>query len=55
MAVVAGKDGAVTFASGYVAKVQSWTIDMAAEDVDTTALGQTWKTRLAGVKEWSGT
>jgi hypothetical protein len=55
MAVVSGKDGAVTFAAGYAVKVVSWTVDCSAEEVDITALGEAWKTALGGVKSWSGT
>jgi len=55
MPVISGKDGTVTFASGYVKQAQGWTVDVGIEDVMTTKLGATWKTRTFGVKEWSGT
>jgi hypothetical protein len=55
MTVVSGVDGAVTFQTGYDQKATSWTINVEAEDVDTTALGERWRTHLAGVYGWSGT
>jgi hypothetical protein len=54
MANVSGKDGSITFATGYVVDTTEWTVDAAAEEVETTALGDKWKTWIAGVKEWSG-
>jgi hypothetical protein len=55
MTAMSGKDGAVTFATGYATKVRSWTIDAGSEEVDITALGDGWKRFIAGVKNWSGT
>jgi len=52
---VSGKDGNITFASGYATKTTAWTLDIAVEDVDTTALGDDWRSRVNGVQEWSGT
>ena len=55
MAVVSGTSGGVTFASGYTTKVLSWTVNAATEEVDTSALGDAWKSFVVGISEWSGT
>lgn len=55
MAVIAGINADVTFASGYDQKATSWTINIEAEDIDITALSERWRTHLAGVYGWSGT
>lgn len=52
---VEGTDGAITFATGYSVCPTAWTVNFAAEDVETTCLGDAWKTRIAGLKEWGGT
>lgn len=53
--IVSGVDGGATFATGYVAEITSWTLNIIAEVVDTTGLGSAWKTKIAGVKDWNGT
>jgi hypothetical protein len=55
MAVVSGIDGSVAYASGYTTTVTQWTVNIAAEDIDFTSLGDAWQRHLAGVKNWSGT
>ncbi len=55
MAIFSGKDGSVTFATGYETKVFDWTVDAAAEAVDITALGDKWTQTQGGAKSWSGT
>ena len=52
--VVSGKDGSITYANGYVAKCSEWTINISVDSVDKTALGDDWRGRLGGIKEWSG-
>lgn len=63
MAVVAGVQGAVTFSSGYVTAVRSWTINIEADELDVTswddydgAAGDLseWDTYIGGRKRWSG-
>lgn len=55
MAVVTGMGGTVS-AVAVTANVTSWSIDISAESIDTTALNSTgnYRTRIAGVKDWSG-
>lgn len=54
MAIVSGIDGAVAFATGYAASVTDWTITIAVEDLDTTSLGNAWRTHQPGLKSWNG-
>lgn len=53
--VVSGKDATFTYATGYAESVRDWTINVVIENVDTTKLGDAWKTSRYGVGEWSGT
>ena len=51
---VSGINGAVTFAAGYTVKCTAWSLDIAVEDIDITALGSAWRSKRGGIKEWSG-
>lgn len=53
--IVSGINGRMTFTTGYATKVTAWTLNIDVAIVDTTALGDTWRSRIAGLKEWSGT
>ena len=52
---VAGKDGGITFANGYVVDCDGWTLDIEAEEIEYTGLGDSWGEYIPGVKRWSGT
>lgn len=55
MAEMNGIAGDVTFATGYVANVKSWTMNVEADMFDITDFTSTgWKNNLAGLKGWSG-
>jgi len=53
--IVSGINADITFAGGYVVKTSAWTIDASAGVIDTTALGDDWRTKIGGLKDWSGT
>lgn len=55
MAVVAGTDGLVTFASGYATKITQWEVTAEAAILDATGMGDAWDIKLGGRKTWSGT
>ena len=57
MAVISGIGGSVTFSSGYVTAVRSWSISITAEAIETTDMSPTggYRTRIGGLKSWSGT
>lgn len=54
MARLHGKGGSVTFASGYVTHVHSWSIDRVGETADGTTLGSVNRIADAGLKNASG-
>ena len=54
MAVLTGKSGDITFASGYAAHCNSWTIEFATDVFEDTALGDSWKTKVVGLNDWTG-
>jgi len=56
MAVISGVGGSITFSSGYVATVQNWSVAVTAEALDTTTMAPTggFRTKLGGLKDWSG-
>lgn len=56
MAVISGIGGSITFSSGYVATVQNWSVTVTAEALDTTTMAPTnnFRTKVGGLKDWSG-
>lgn len=55
MAGLAGKDGSVVIGSDTMTEVTSWSLDVSTDMLEDTALGDEWKTNVAGLSEWSGT
>jgi hypothetical protein len=54
MAVLTGKSGTITFVQGYDQHCHSWTIEIAQDAFEDTALGDSWRTRVVGVLDWTG-
>ena len=54
MAVVAGTEGLVTFATGYSTKIVSWDVTAEAAILDATGMGDSWDRKLGGRKTWNG-
>jgi hypothetical protein len=54
MAVLTGKSGAITFATGYDQHCNNWTIEISTDVFEDTELGDSWRTRVVGINEWSG-
>ena len=56
MAVISGIGGSITFSSGYVATVQNWSVTVTAEALDTTTMAPSnnFRTKVGGLKDWSG-
>ena len=54
---IAGKKGKVAIGEGdavvKVESIKSWSLEMSADQLDTTYLGDEWKSSMAGLKEWS--
>ncbi len=52
---IAGKGGSVKFDSSSVAEMDNWSINPAADEIDTTNFDSgDWKAYMAGLKEWTG-
>lgn len=49
-----GTEGQVKVASNTVAEVRSFSLDISADTVEDTVMGDTWKTHQVTQKEWSG-
>jgi predicted secreted protein len=54
MATHLGKDGVIKIQNQTVAEVRSWTLNMAAELVDASCLGDDWKVHQPTIKSWHG-
>lgn len=52
---LAGKGGSVKIGTNVVAEIKSWSLDIGADNLDKTALGDAWKSFIQGLKEWSAT
>jgi len=52
---IAGYGGGVYIGTNKVAEIKNWSLDMAADDLDTTSFdSEGWKENMQGLKEWSG-
>lgn len=54
MATIFSKDASVTYANGYASKVQNFRVNVEAEDLNHTSLGDEWEKHDPGLKRWSG-
>ena len=50
---IAGKDGNVTLGSSEVASIKTWKVDPEFDMLETTALGDDWKSFISGLAGWS--
>lgn len=55
MAMKHGKTGSVTLPGIATLKIRSWTVDATADVAEVTAMNDSWKEYLAGVKDWTAT
>jgi len=61
MAVHSGTQGSVVYSTSsgtagtLVAGMKSWTMNIEAEELDTSSFGQSWRNFDAGIKAWGGT
>lgn len=56
MGAIPGKGGEAKISTNTIAEVQTWSIDIGTNVIDTTAMlagGTVWKTFIAGVSEWT--
>jgi predicted secreted protein len=50
---IAGKSGKLGLGASAVMDISSWSLELGADTLDVTALGDDWKKFIAGLKEWS--
>lgn len=50
---LAGKAGKVMIGTANVAEIKNWSLDTSVDMLDDTVLGDSWKTFIAGLAEWS--
>jgi predicted secreted protein len=53
---IAGKNGKVTIGTdtpATVVGIKNWSIDLSLDTLETTALGEDWKSYIGGLKEWT--
>ncbi|MEA1961279.1 MAG: phage tail tube protein [Bacillota bacterium] len=50
---IAGKSGKLSLGDNTVSDIKDWSLDLGADTIDVTALGDEWKNYIAGLKEWS--
>lgn len=60
MAIHSGTSGSVVYqtangtAGTLIGEIKNWTLTVEAEELDTSAFGQSWRGFDAGIKQWSG-
>ena len=54
MTTYAGKEGSITFAGTAIGEMTSWNLNVSAEMLDDTVLGENWKTVKGGLGSWDG-
>ncbi|GAB6157854.1 hypothetical protein JCM39194_10540 [Desulfotomaculum varum] len=50
---ISGKSGKLVIGTNTVTEIKNWSLDLGLDTIDTTALGDEWKTFISGLKEWS--
>ena len=50
---IAGKSGKIEIGSNTVVDISNWSLEIGADTLEVTALGDDWKKYIAGLKEWS--
>jgi len=55
MATYLGKDGTITADASGVGEITNFAVNITADTAEDTAFGDGWKTRKAGLKDWSAT
>ncbi len=53
---IAGKNGKVVIGGttdAIVVAIKSWSLELSIDTLETTALGDSWKKNIPGLKEWS--
>lgn len=54
MATHKGSEGTVKIGSNTIAEIVSWSLETTANTIDTTEIGDSWMSKVAGKNSWSG-
>jgi predicted secreted protein len=54
MAAIAGKGGSAKVGANTIASINNWSLDVTMNTAETTALGDSVKSHIATIYEWSG-
>lgn len=52
---IAGKNGKLCIGETKLIGIKNWSLSLNVDTIDTTALGDDWKTYILGLKEWTAT
>jgi predicted secreted protein len=53
MAAVVGFSGSVKIGANTVALLDNWELNPSADVLDKTSFGESWKTKIVGLKDWT--
>lgn len=54
MATYTGQDGSLTLGGNAIASVTAFSVDSTVNTIETTAMGQAYRSYVGGMAEWSG-
>jgi len=52
---IAGKNGKVCLGTSKIIGIKNWSLSLSVSTLDTTSLGDDWKSYILGLKEWTAT
>ena len=52
---IAGKNGKVCLGINKIVGIKNWSLSLNVSTMETTALGDDWKSYILGIKEWTAT
>lgn len=52
---IAGKNGKLCIGMSKVIGIKNWSLSLNIDTIDTTSLGEDWKSYILGLKEWTAT
>lgn len=52
---IAGKNGKINIGANQIIGIKNWSLALSVDTLDTTSLGDDWKSYILGLKEWTAT
>ena len=52
---IAGKNGKICLGTSKIIGMKNWSLSLSVSTLDTTSLGDDWKSYILGLKEWTAT